>query len=501
MVKRYGKSPFLVLPLETEGGKPLYRQLYEGVRQAILSGQLRPGVRLPATRQLAEELNLSRTTILIAFEQLLAEGYVEGRVGDGTYVARTLPEELLANSPAHDARGKPQVGQRRLSQRGERIASLPLGVTPGAIPQQLFRLGIPALDLFPFDIWERLARQQYRQAKWETLDYGDPAGYAPLRETLAAYLRTARAVRCTAEQVLIVSGSQQAIDLVARVLLDPGEAAWIEDPGYPGPRGALMSQGVQMIPVPVDSEGLDIAQGRQRAPQARMAYVTPSHQYPLGVVMSLKRRLQLLEWANETGMWVLEDDYDGEFRYQGRPLASLQGLDEKGQVIYIGTFSKVLFPALRLGYLVVPPELVAAFRTARALADRHSPGLEQAIVADFIAQGHFVRHIRRMRTLYAQRQQMLLEAIGRELAGELEVVPHEAGMHLVGWLGTGCSDQEVAQRALKGGLHVPALSAYTLQTRQRPGVLLGYTAMNEAEIQEGVHALKRLLRKKEKHQR
>jgi GntR family transcriptional regulator/MocR family aminotransferase len=302
-------------------------------------------------------------------------------------------------------------------------------------------------------------------------------------------LRDARAVHCDAQQVLIVSGSQQALDLAARLLLDEGDAVWMEDPCYLGARGALAGAGAHLMPVPVDAEGLDVAAGVARAPHARLAYVTPSHQYPLGVTMSLARRLALLDWAARARAWVLEDDYDSEFRYAGRPLASLQGLDRAARVCYIGTFSKVMFPALRLGYLVVPPGMVDAFATARALVDRHAPTVEQAALADFMSEGHFVRHIRRMRTLYAERQAVLVEAAHSWLAGAVAVAPAEAGMHLVGWLPEGMSDTTVAARAAARGLEVPALSRYASAGLLRGGVLLGYTALDASQIRAGVQRL------------
>ena len=296
-------------------------------------------------------------------------------------------------------------------------------------------------------------------------------------------------MRCDARQVIIVSGSQQALDLAARLLLDEGEAAWVEDPCYLGGRGALIGAGAQLVHVPVDAEGLDVAAGLARAPYARLAYVTPSHQYPLGVTMSLARRLALLEWAERTGAWVLEDDYDSEFRYAGRPLASLQGLDRAARVCYIGTFSKVLFPALRLGYLVAPPALAESFANARALVDRHAPTVEQATLADFIAEGHFARHIRRMRALYAERQAALVDAARAIVGGAVALEPAEAGMHLVGWLGEGRDDLAVAARAAAQGLEVPALRRYAAETTLRGGLLLGYTALDAAQIRAGLQRL------------
>jgi GntR family transcriptional regulator/MocR family aminotransferase len=323
---------------------------------------------------------------------------------------------------------------------------------------------------------------------------GQVAGYTPLRQEIAAYVTAVRGVRCRSEQVLIVNGSQQALDLAARVLLDPGDAAWVEDPGYLGARGALASAGARLVPVPVDGEGLSVETGITLAPHARLVYVSPSHQYPLGVTMSVARRLALLSWASRADAWVLEDDYDSEFRYTGRPLACLQGLDVEGRVLYLGTFSKTLLPALRLGYLIVPDGLVDAFLAAHAVADRHSPTLEQAVLADFIAEGHFARHVRRMRTLYAERQACLLEAAHRELDGALELAPADAGMHLVGWLPSKIIDRDVTSAAAAHGVEVLPLSRYAMNPLVRGALLLGYAGFDRAAIRSGVTRLATVFR-------
>lgn len=486
--------PITALPfaLDTGAHEALYLQLYRQVRTAILAGQIAPGTRLPATRALAASLGVSRNTIISAFEQLLAEGYLQGRVGDGTYVSRALPEDTLLVKTEQPRQPETAPRQRRLSQRGTTLAATPVTVTRTDGAPAAFRPGLPALDSFPDAVWGRLLNSRWRSRTSSLLGYGQPAGYEPLREAIASYLRAARGVRCEAAQVLVVAGSQQALDLVARVLLDPGDAVLIENPGYLGARGALGAAGARLVPVPVDGHGLDVAAGAALGP-ARMAVVTPSHQFPLGVTMSLARRLALLEWAEQNDAWVLEDDYDSEYRYAGRPLAALQGLDTSGRVLYTGTFSKVLFPGLRLGYLVAPPDLVSAFVAARALIDRQSPTLDQAVLADFISEGHFARHIRRMRALYAQRQELLVGLARRNLCGLLEVEPAEAGMHLVGWLPQGNDDQIVSRNAAKAGIDVPPLSAYSTGLPVRSGVLLGYTALDEPTMRAGVAALRRSL--------
>ncbi|HTK07258.1 MAG TPA: PLP-dependent aminotransferase family protein [Ktedonobacteraceae bacterium] len=479
--------PYL-LPLDHKLEEPLYLQLYHALREAILNGQLSRGTQLPPTRVLASELAVSRTTVVTAFEQLFAEGYLEARVGSGTFVASALPEEMLhvhaEKAPLPEKEKHPQ-----LSQRSQRVMHSPLVPRVQSPPAKAFQPGLPALDAFPFDVWSRLAVRHYQHPPFELLSYGDPAGYCPLRDAIARYLTASRAVRCQPEQVLIFSGAQQALDITARILLEEGDVVWMENPGYPRARGILLASGARVVSVPLDQEGLNIEAGKRLGENARMAYVTPSHQYPMGITMSLPRRLALLDWAQRAGAWILEDDYDSEFRYRGRPLASLQGLDKHGQVIYMGSFSKVLFPALRLGYLVLPPELVEPFIALRALYGRYAPTVEQAIVTDFITEGHFLRHIRRMRALYAHRQQILVEAVQQELHGVLELEEHDAGMHLIGWLPQTMDDHLVSQRIAEQGIDAQALSAYSEQKPERPGLILGYAGVNDQEIRDGVRQI------------
>jgi len=476
---------------------PLYRQIYEAVCRSILSGEFNRGMQLPATRQLAKELGVSRMTVVNAYDQLLAEGYIEGRTGAGTFVASTLPDAMLRVEEVHSShRQEPdQPRNHTLSRRGKWLASTSVKTlrVQADSDNYAFQNGMPAVDEFPFRVWSQIASRRLRNPPRELLGYGDPAGYLPLRAGLAAHLKSARAVRCDASQVIIVAGSQQALDLTARVLLDPDDVAWVEDPCYPGAHNTLLSAGAQVISVSVDKEGFDLADALKRSRNARLVYVTPSHQFPLGVTMSLSRRLALLEWAKRSGAFVIEDDYNSEYRYAGRPLASLQGLDKDGRVIYVGTFSKTIFPSLRLGCHVVPKDLTDAFIAARALVDRHSPLLDQAILADFINEGHFARHIRRMRSLYAERQQVLVEAAQRDLKGLLEVAPAEAGMHLVGWLPKKTSDKAASEKAARYGVEAAPLSAYSTNPLPRGGLVLGYTAVNAKQIRDGVRRLAQAL--------
>jgi GntR family transcriptional regulator/MocR family aminotransferase len=497
--KRAATVPATGITLDPAGPVPLHRQLYERLRAAILAGQLAPGTRLPSTRSLAAELGVSRTTALTAFQQLGDEGYLDGRVGAGTTVAELsgqVPAALGApGTPGTPAeRGRPAAASRpALSARGAALAGTPwrlrpAGARPGGRPRA-FQLGVPALDAFPRQVWARTLTRRARHSLGELLGYQDPAGYRPLREAIAAYLGMARGVRCSPERVLVVGGAQAGLNLAARLLLDPGDPVWVEDPGYYGARGALVGAGARQVPVPLDADGLDVDGARRREPGARLAYVTPSHQFPLGVTMSLPRRLALLAWAEEAGAFVLEDDYDSEYRYVGRPLPALQGLDRAGRVIYVGSFSKVLFPALRIGYLVVPDDLVDAFTAAQRFGEIHVPALEQAALADFIAGGHLGRHVRRMRALYAARGRTLVRAVRRAAGEALEVRSAHAGLHLVGWLPAGADDRAAAAGAAAHGVEAQPLSAHALRPPVRGGLLLGYAAVPEPEIERAAGRL------------
>jgi len=484
----------LSLEWDRQTSIPLFRQLYARIREAILIGQLEGGTRLPPTRELAEQLHISRNTVINAFEQLIAEGYLEGKVGAGTYVANVLPEEVLQDRV--NIRLRPGACHEQtpsISQRGQLLTASTVAPLRYASPPRAFQPGLPAIDHFPFDTWSKLAAYCWRNPPHELLCYGDPHGYQPLREAIASYLKAARGVKCEADQIVIVSGSQQALDLTARILLDPGDAVCIEDPGYLGARHAFVGAGARLVPVAVDDEGLQVDAAMAHDQDIRLVYVTPSHQYPMGVTMSLARRLTLLEWATRKGMWIVEDDYDSEYRYTGRPLAALQGLDETGRVIYMGTFSKVLLPSLRLGYLVVPPTLVETFVKARALADRHSPSIDQAILAQFMQEGHFTRHIRRMKKLYMERQAVLVEAVERELHGVLQIPPTQGGLHVAGRLLPEVDDRLVSQQAQHFDIDTPPLSAYGLSHPTLNGLVLGYAGIEPEAIQAGVKRLARAI--------
>ena len=477
----------LAVPLEIDRGssEPRHRQIYFAIRHGILSGALRPGARLPATRTLARELVVSRNTVMAAFEQLHAEGYIEGRVGAGSFVSHRLPESTLG------ARGRAEPRSGRSSERpgpslrGARLIAL----SGGRTRPRPFSPGVPELEQFPFDDWARLLARRWRRPRRAFLVGGDPAGYRPLCQAIADYLATARAVSCSPEQVIVVSGTQQALDLAARVLIDPGDPVWIEEPGYPPTRAVLLAAGARPVPVPVDDEGLSVVQGRTLEPAARLVAVSPSHQFPLGVTMSLKRRLELLDQARAVDGFVLEDDYDSEYRYAGRPLAALQGLDRDGRVIYVGTMSKVMFPGLRVGYMVVPEQLIDAFLAVRALIDAHPSSIAQAALVDFIGGGHLTAHIRRMRTLYAERQAALIAAVEARLGDRLGLSPSAAGMHLVGRFGPRVDDRAIALAAAAAGIETPALSSYYQGPAAARGLLLGYAGVPEAAVAPAVARL------------
>ena len=493
-----GRNLVLTISLNRSTGTPLYLQLYRELREAIETGRFRPATRLPSSRSLAEDLGLSRKTVVEAFEQLTAEGYLEAKVGSGTYVSHALPEEIRRPQIRSGKAGNCDVSAQTTSSRGREIAS----ISPffPAVKARPFRHGLPALDAFPLKLWTQLTGKRLRKLPRDLLGYGDSKGYRPLRDAIASYLGTARAVRCEPEQVVIVAGSQQAIYLAALVLLDQGDSVWIEDPGYLGARGALQIAGAHLIPVPVDEQGLRVSEGVKLHQNARLAYVTPSNQYPLTVTMSLSRRLELLEWAHASGAWIIEDDYDSEFRYNSRPIASLQGLDRYGRVIYLGTFSKLLAPTLRIGYFVLPPELVDVFSAASSLISRHPPSLGQIVLTDFIEQGHLARHIRRMRSIYIQRQGELIEAARRELAGLLEITAPEAGTHLLAWLPRQIDDQIAVAKAAERGVEAKAFSTYCMEVSGRGGLVLGYGAFTKNQIRAGMQRLATALRNCETQQ-
>jgi len=481
---------FPPIALDHCADQPLYQQLFDMFQTAILEGRLRPGQRVPSTRSLSVELMISRTSVLTAYEQLRAEGYLETFLGSGTCVARAFPDvlhDLDRTGPSPQT--QPRI--RRVAQRVEAMftdVGEPAPRAPGA-----FRTCDPALDQLPTKVWAGLIARHARSTAFEIAGYGDPMGYFPLRQSIAAYLGAVRATSCDTSQIMIVSGSQQGLQITAQALLNSGDCVWLEDPGYLRARRTLLMAGLAPAPIPVDAEGLVVQAGVQCHPDACAAYVTPSHQNPTGVTMSAGRRLQLLKWAAHAGAWIIEDDYDSEFRYSGRPIGSIRGLDQDDRVIYLGTFSKVLFPALRLGYLVIPRNLVKAFLCVRETTDIFTPTLLQAVLADFIQEGHFARHTRRMRTIYMERAKVLTDAISAEVGDQLEVVSAEAGMHLTALLPPGVSDVSIAGRAASIGLQVSPLSACCIDPPARAGLILGFGAVDKLQIRTAVRQLAQIV--------
>lgn len=473
-----------VIPINRKSSRPLHRQIYEALRSTIVDRNLTSGQPIPSTRALASELGISRIPVLTAYAQLLAEGYFEARVGSGTFVSASLPGQTVVATHRRSREARIDSNVRRASPAA---MLLPEYTRPAWVRHHgAFNVSRPALEAFPFRTWANLVARHSRNPLISSLEYGDPMGLKQLREVIAVYLRTSRAVRCEPEQIMIVSGSQQALDLTARVLLDPDSAVWVEEPGYWLARQVLTIVGCRIVPVPVDSEGLDVTAGIKKCRKARAALVAPSHQYPLGVTMSAARRLRLLDWAQQAGSWIIEDDYDSEYRYASKPVASLQGIDTASRVIYIGTFSKVLFPSLRVGYVVVPPDLVDYFVSMRHTMDVSPAYLYQAVLADFITEGHFARHIRKMRALYSERREVLVECLRKEFGSRLDVLGDSAGMHVAIKLPEGIKDQELSNRAAKESLWLWPLSSCYLTQPGGDGFILGFGSTTVAEIPRAV---------------
>lgn len=467
----------------------LWRWLYTELRAAILDGRLKSGSRLPSSRSLSVQYGLSRGTVTTAFDQLRAEGYIQAETGSGTYVAEDLPD-LAPPAPVAAQTGSSKAAlSKRARELLQGVPVIPASRSVG----KAFRPYEPAIDLFPADLWARTAARVLRKAPRSLYGQGDAAGYLPLRRAIAEYVGASRGVHCSPEHIVVTSGAQQALDLVGRLLLDPGDKVWMEDPGYPGAWMTLRSAGATVVSVPVDRDGLMVAEGKRLAPDAKLAYVTPSNQFPLGTAMSADRRMDLLRWAAGAGAWIIEDEYDAEYRYHGRPVAALQSLDRSGCVIYVGTFTKMLFNALRLGFLVLPPRLTESFQAARSFVDRHPPSLDQAILAEFIAEGHFGHHVRRMRKTYAERMQELKRAAGRHLAGLIEVDDAAAGMRTMGWLQRPMADTEASARAARLGLEVIPLSGFTRNTPRPPALILGFAGCSPEELHRGAQVLARAL--------
>jgi GntR family transcriptional regulator / MocR family aminotransferase len=483
------------ITLDSQSSEPLHRQLYAEIRRSILSGRLARGQKVPSTRALSESLGISRATVTMSYECLLSEGYLEALTGSGTYVCRQLPDELLrAKNPTKDkpttkstSRG---TNYKKLSKYGAYLRDKPLFTQYDYDePEIQFAFGRPAYDQFPMREWQHLYNVHLKRVQLSELDCpSNSQGYEPLRKAIASYLGRARAVSCDPNQIIIVNGSQQAIDLVARVILDRGDSVGIEEPSYIGARKAFEVQGAQLIPLPVDHDGLKVGDLHLQ-PHLKLVYVTPSHQFPTGVVLSLPRRLELLNWAEKTGTFIVEDDYDSEFRYKGRPIPALAGLEHHETVLYIGTFSKVLFPSLRLGYLVVPQPLINVFARAKWLADRHTPLVEQQVLTDFINQGHLERHIRRMRNLYEEKRKHVVSVLRGAFGDRVAILGDNAGINVLIRIQSEIDDEEIVTRARGLGVGVVAAKNFYLGEGNRGEFLLNYGSLSEEQISDGVQRL------------
>lgn len=486
---RTADLPLTLTPLTTEDlAGPLHRRLYFILRTAILDGRLTVGSRLPSSRAMARQMGVSRNTVMTALDQLSAEGFIGSRQGSGTRViARPPPPSLAAREPVRQS----LPHGRAVSRRARELTELRLPFGHGSLLP--LAPGLPDLDAFPHREWSRLLARRWRRPPRRLMAPHDAAGHADLRAAIAEHLGRTRAVRCTPDQIIMVAGSQQGLDLAARVLLDPGDQAMIEDPCYGGLKGVLHAAGAEPVPVKVDHHGFDPELAERLWPQARLACVTPSHQFPSGGTMPLERRLALIDWANRRGGWIVEDDYDSDFRYAGAPLAALQGLDAGNRTIYCGTFSKSMFPALRLGWLVVPQDLLPVFLAVRRMADVAPSALTQAAMADFMVEGLFAAHLRRMRSLYAERRLILAQAASRHLKGLLEVTTGDAGIHGIGWLPPEIDDRVAAAAAHAHGVAPSPLSRYRLDSGP-PGLIIGYGNTASATIEGAISTLAKALR-------
>jgi GntR family transcriptional regulator/MocR family aminotransferase len=491
------KVPPLGIVIDADAGGALHAQIGRQLRRAILERRLTPGARLPSSRLLAAELNCARGTVLAAIDQLIAEGYLVTRAASATFVAADLPDEMLVAPPVRRGPDAPRPPDPVLPRRARGLLAAPRPATTAGAPPTAFPIGEPDRAAFPFAHWARLLEREWRRPGWDVTTAAHPFGHPGLRQAIAAYLGAARGFSCEPADIVVTSGVRQGVSLFARVVLDPGDVAWIEEPGYPGVRSALTDAGVDAAPVPIDAAGFSPDAALAAAPEARLAVVAPSHQFPLGTVMSLQRRLALLSWAERAQGWIVEDDFDGEYRYFGRPLAPLRALDRTGRVAYLGSFSKLLFPTLRLSFLVLPASLVEAAELTLTAHMTPAPMLGQGALARFIADGELAAHLRRTRHLYAIRQQRLVAAAEQHLAGLLLAPPDPGGMHLVARphpdLAPGFDDLAATAAAAAHGVRVSPLSALHVRAPKTHGLLLGYAATPEDEIEPAVIRLRRAL--------
>ncbi len=477
-----------LLNLERNGAKSVRQQLYEVIRDGILTGRLVPGGILPSTRVLAEETGISRSTAIAVFELLILEGLLVATKGSGTRVTDVIPSEFLALALARSQSIEhTTTGLRLMSRRATEMATF-VEHRAGGLPRP-FAPGLPAIDQFPIAAWSTLVAKRWRAAT--VLDLCSPHNLAApeLREAIAAYVGAARGAMCDSSSIIVASGAQQALDVTARVLSDPGDVCWIEEPGYRGARYALTLAGLKLVPAKVDEHGLDVDHAISTLPVPRLIYVTPSHQYPLGGMLTLERRIKLLQYADRVGAWVIEDDYDSEYSYSGFSVPCLQGLDAAARVIYIGSFNKALFPGLRIGFLIAPADLAESFRGARTFADGHPPAVLQSTLADFIRSGGFSSHLRRMRGIYVERRDALINALAQHIP-QLTIGPNDRGLHFVATLPSHISDRLVSVHARASGFVLPPLSEFYMGTAEQSGLLFGFACIPPHEMNSAVLRLK-----------
>jgi GntR family transcriptional regulator/MocR family aminotransferase len=483
-------APLIEIPqikLNRDSAITLHEQLVEKIREQILNGSLQASARLPSTREFAEKLNISRNTVNLAYEQLILEGYIESKVGSGTIVSKQLSETLQRSIA-----DLPKSTTIKLSKRGSTYAKAKVtlsvtGVKGVGIP---FKLG-PALKEIPLALWKKFVRECWSEIKLRNLNYGEPAGIAPLRKAIAKYLGVYRGIVATAEQVIITSGSQQGIELCSRMLFDPSDQIAIEDPSYLGASMAFNLNGVRCLPIPIDEEGLSFKKLAQT--KAKGVFVTPSYQYPLGVTMSLKRRFELLNWASKSDRFIIEDDHESEFATRGQPIQAIQGLTKNSPVIYLGSFSKILFPSLRLGYIVLPSDLVSAFENAKSLVDRNPAVIDQLALTRFIEEGYLYRHLRKMRLLYSQRKQHLQNLLRANLPKRFSVNESDGGLHQILWLPRKMIDTEVCEMLLRKNIEALPVSSFQIKQRSLNGLILGFANYDEKALTTSVAALSKAL--------
>tara|TARA_R110002096_G_scaffold80453_16_gene188609 strand:- start:5512 stop:7026 length:1515 start_codon:yes stop_codon:yes gene_type:complete len=497
MSKKQSGAVLTLVSVDKQSKVQLFRQLETQLRNAILAGSLTGGTRLPSSRALASELGVSRPTVVLVLERLAGEGFLEARHGAGTFVASVMPQHLprtmqvpQANQPSVGA-FRPETGTFKLSRTGARFAAIKANIEVS--DRRPFLPNAPAYDKFPFALWQTCANRRARQSFQSGMGYTDPAGYAPLKRAIADYLALHRGDHCDPEQIVITPGGHAAFMIAALLLTDPGDRLLFEDPGPVITRNLFESLDRKIVHTPVDDDGMDFEQIVQKVPRLRMAFTMPSRHHPLGKTLSLARRFRLMDWAQANDAWIIEDDYDSEFRYTGRPLPSMRSIDKSGRVLYVGTFSKALFPALRVGYFVLPPALVPVFRNAMALMFRSVPLTTQMVLADFIAEGHFSTHLRRMRELYTHRRRDFIETAAEVSEGNFEIDSPDSGMNAIAWLPKGVSDTQVHAKAVERGIHCYPLSDYCARPYQRDALVLGFTSVQSHQLRPGLEALSQLI--------